>query len=35
MPAPCGLVIGNLIQNAINYSPDRKEIELKVYRLRR
>jgi signal transduction histidine kinase len=25
------LVIGNLIQNAINYSPDHKEIELKVY----
>ncbi len=25
------MVIGNLIQNAINYSPDHKEIELKVY----
>jgi signal transduction histidine kinase len=25
------LVIGNLIQNALNYSPGRKEIELKVY----
>jgi two-component system phosphate regulon sensor histidine kinase PhoR len=25
------LVIGNLIQNAINYSPDHKEIELQVY----
>ena len=26
------MVIGNLVQNAINYSPDHKEIELKVYR---
>lgn len=26
------LVIGNLIQNALCYSPDRKEIELRVYR---
>jgi signal transduction histidine kinase len=25
------MVIGNLIQNALSYSPDRKEIELKVY----
>jgi signal transduction histidine kinase len=25
------LVIGNLIQNAINYSPNQKEIEMKVY----
>ncbi|MDD8012380.1 MAG: HAMP domain-containing sensor histidine kinase [Acidobacteriota bacterium] len=25
------MLIGNLIQNAINYSPDHKEIELKVY----
>ena len=37
MPAFAGdaralrLVIGNLIQNVLNYSPDQKEIELKVY----